>query len=129
MGVVGFDVTVTKDMDLEWQRAIILLNQLALAVLAVNGIKIIFNTRTGTSETRDMFKYVPKGIMIASGFRGGGKRYVKNNFEYLSKILLFLPSIVLIYGECDKETDDSLNNFGIVIKEYPAFRDLCKEVA
>lgn len=129
LGVAGFDVTVTRDMDLEWQRAVILLNQLSLAVLASNGIKIVFNTRTGIEATRDMFKYVPRGIMVASGFRGGTRKNIRYNFDYISKILLLLPDIVLIYGECDEDIVESLDRFGVARKEYPPFRELCKEAA
>ena len=53
MGVVGPDLTVTEDMDVEWQREIMLLNQLFLAVLATNGIKVIQNIRCGSNETLD----------------------------------------------------------------------------
>ncbi|MCR4649081.1 MAG: DUF4417 domain-containing protein, partial [Lachnospiraceae bacterium] len=74
MGVIGCDVTVTKDMEIEWQRAIILLNLLVMAVFAANGIKVVLNTRMGSSETKDMFKFFPKGITIASGFRGGTRK-------------------------------------------------------
>ena len=44
MGVIGMDITFTDDMDEEWQRALVLLNQLFLAVLAVNGVKILLKT-------------------------------------------------------------------------------------
>ena len=129
MGVIGSDITVTKDMDLEWQRAIIMLNQLVMAVFAANGIKIILNTRMGLKETKDMFRYVPKGIMIASGFRGGDRKCLKNDFEYVSKVLSFLPSKLLIYGRCDEVVQTQLNNLGIEYVLYKDFRELCREVA
>lgn len=129
MGVIGCDVTVTKDMDIEWQRAIILLNQLVMAVFAVNGIKIVLNTRMGLNETKDMFKYLPKGITVASGFRGGTRKFVKTNFEYISKILFFLPNMLLIYGTCHNSVLSRLNQLGIDCTVYLAFRDFCKEVA
>ena len=41
----------------------------------------------------------------------------------------FLPDIVLIYGKCDEEIAESLNKLGVARKEYPPFRELCREVA
>lgn len=128
MGVIGFDITVTKDMEIEWQRAIILLNQLVIAVFAVNGIKIILNTRMGSVETRDMFRYIPKGIVVASGFRGGTRKYEKTNFEYISKIITLLSDKVLIYGKCHKSVLAHLNQLGVAYYVYSDFRELCKEV-
>ena len=129
MGVIGCDITVTKDMDIEWQRTIILLNQLVMAVFAVNGIKIVLNTRMGSKETKDMFKYFPKGITIASGFRGGTRRFIKSNFEYTSKVLYFLPSKLLIYGKCHNSVLRGLHQMGIECIVYSDFRELCREVA
>ena len=129
MGVIGPDITVTKDMDIEWQRAIILLNQLVMAVFAANEIKIILNTRMGSAETRNMFKYIPKGIVVASGFRGGTRKYEKTNLEYISKIITFLPNKVLIYGKCHKSVLEHLSQMGVVYYVYSDFRELCKEVA
>lgn len=129
MGVIGSDITVTQDMDLEWQRAIILLNQLVMAVFAANGIKIVLNTRMGSRETKDMFRYMPKGIMIASGFRGGDRKCSNNDFGYVAKVLSFLPSKLLIYGRCHKSVLKRLDTLGIEYVLYKDFRDLCREVA
>ena len=129
MGVIGSDITVTQDMDLEWQRAIILLNQLVMAVFAANGIKIVLNTRMGSRETKDMFRYMPKGIMIASGFRGGDRECSNNDFGYVAKVLSFLPSKLLIYGRCHKSVLKRLDTLGIEYVLYKDFRDLCREVA
>lgn len=129
MGVIGCDVTVTRDMEIEWQRAIILLNQLVMAVFAANGIKIVLNTRMGSKETRDMFKYYPKGITVASGFRGGTRRYIKGNFDYISKVLFFLPKKLFIYGRCHNSVLQEIDQMGIECIVYSDFRSLCKEVA
>ncbi len=51
LGTVGSDLTVTSDMDPEWQRAVMLINQLYTAVLAVNGVKVVQNLRCGSPET------------------------------------------------------------------------------
>ena len=128
IGVVGCDVTITKDMEPEWQRVIMLLNLLTMAVFSSNGVKIVLNTRQGSEETRDIIKRFPKNVMAASGFRGGNRKYDERNFEYVSKILAIHPSVLLIYGSCDKRVADKLNELGVKYYQRPAFRDLCKEV-
>ncbi|MGI6033438.1 MAG: DUF4417 domain-containing protein [Coriobacteriales bacterium] len=70
MGVVGADVTVTSDMDIEWQEALMLANQLFAAVLGVSGVKIVQNLRCGSVETLRCLSSVPKGILCASGTLG-----------------------------------------------------------
>ena len=73
MGTVATDVTMTCDMDEEWQDFIMLLNQLFMAVLAVNRIKIVANLRTGNLHTHGNFKGIPANIMWAAGFLGKGQ--------------------------------------------------------
>ena len=63
LGIISSDITVTSDMDIEWQRFIILINELYLAVLAANGIKVILSTRCGSPETIQCFEGVPRGVM------------------------------------------------------------------
>ncbi|MCF0125134.1 MAG: hypothetical protein HUJ68_05155 [Clostridia bacterium] len=63
MGVIQSDITITCDMDIELQQAIMLLNSLYIAVLGVNGIKIIGNTRCGDIVTQNNFKCFPKDVM------------------------------------------------------------------
>ena len=126
MGVVSSDVTVTEDMDEEWQELIILLNQLYAAILAVNGVKIILNTRVGSNVNLRLYNNYPKNIMCISSFLG----CTKNNeydYSYLEKILYFLPSKLLIYGKEDLEVNRMLNTMGIDYKYYVDFHRLCKK--
>jgi len=129
MGVAGFDVTLTCDMEPEWQLAIMLLNLLSLAVLASNGIKIVLNTRTGGSETKDVLNAMPKGIIVASGFLGGSSKYITIDYEYIAKIMRLMPQKVLIYGSCNKKMCKKLDIVGIDYIVFKDFRKLCKEVA
>lgn len=85
MGVVGMDLTITEDMDIEWQKAICLLNQLFLAVLAVNGIKIVVNTRTAGLDPLEALKNCPQQVMAASGFLGCNVIEEERDFLYLKK--------------------------------------------
>lgn len=128
MGVVGMDITVTDDMDEEWQEAMVLLNQLFLAVLAVNDIKIVINTRTAGIETEKVFKNVPQGIMVASGFLGCERLKDREDFSYLSKILALLPEKLIIYGKHDTKAEEQLDAMGINYRVYTDFHRLCKEV-
>lgn len=128
MAVAGFDITVTADMDIEWQRVIMLLNLLATAVLAINGIKIVMNTRIGSRQTLEVLMRMPRGVIAVSGFRGGRQKNVAFENEYLSKILSLLPKCQLIYGSCSKTVLEQLDRMGIDYEVYPDFRELCREV-
>ncbi len=129
-GVAFLDITVTDDMDAEWQRLIILANQLFAAVLAVNGIKLILNTRCGSRSTWDCLKNIPDGIMAISGFLGCSNAH---NFfetvEFVDKILMLRPSTLLIYGKSDRWIDDVLERMGIRYKYFCDFRKQSKRRA
>ncbi|MBO4909780.1 MAG: DUF4417 domain-containing protein [Lachnospiraceae bacterium] len=128
MGVIGLDITITNDMDEEWQRMIFLLNQLFLAVLAVNGIKIIINSRTGGLDPTELFKSIPSGIMVASGFLGCDKITSESDLTYVKKIMALLPGKLIIYGKHDRITEKQLDTVGIDYRVYKDFHRLCKEV-
>ena len=111
MGVIQTDITVTSDMDIELQNAIMLLNCLYMAVLGVNGIKIVANTRCGSDITITNLKCVPKNVMWASGFLGCNKsKSIVEAYQYLQKIINIQPSCLLIYGKHDKLIELLLNN-------------------
>lgn len=117
MGVIGPDVTVTPDMDVEWQREIILLNQLFMAVLAVNGIKVIQNLRIGGPETLSCLVNVPDGIMCASGTLGCVLTK-PDDYSYSVKLCMLHPSEVLLYGRRDKLLERQLDVLGIPHHRY-----------
>jgi len=128
-GVIGLDITVTADMDPEWQDAIMLLNQLFLAVLAVNDVKIIMNARTGSSSSIRNLMGLPKNILWATSFLGCNKLNAETDFSFISKILGLLPSKLLIYGKHDKIAENQLTVMGIPYRTYTDFHRLSKEVA
>lgn len=129
MGVAGMDVTVTSDMDLEWQRAVLHLNHLAMAVLACSGIKIVLNSRTGGPGTESIFDHIPKGITVASGFLGCNSAYQENDYSYISKMLKLIPNRILIYGSCNAKARKQLDMMGMSYKVFKDFRQLCKEAS
>lgn len=128
MGVIGLDITITDDMDVEWQRSILLLNQLFLAILAVNGIPIVVNTRIGGLSSNSSFNNVPQGVMVASGFLGCEGLTELNDFTYLEKIMILLPKKLLIYGKHDLNVEEQLDVMGINYRIYKDFHRLCKEI-
>ena len=128
-GVIGLDVTVTADMDAEWQDAVMLLNQLFLAVLAVNDIKIVMNARAGGSDSVKNLMRFPKNILWATSFLGCDNLSSESDFSFISKILGLLPSKLLIYGKHDKIAEKQLSVMGISYRTYTDFHRLSKEVA
>ena len=128
MGVIGMDITFTDDMDEEWQRALVLLNQLFLAVLAVNGVKILLNTRTAGLDASNIWQNVPQGVMAASGFLGCNLLHTEDDFSYLKKIIMLLPEKLIIYGKHDEKAEKQLDTMGINYRVYTDFHRLCKEV-
>ena len=124
--VISPDITVTDDMDIEWQHLILLANQLFMAILAVNDIKIIFNTRTG-NHYEEAFSHIPHNIICASSTLGCNKCQPPYDYKYLTKILLLLPKKLLIYGTTNKISNSQLNRMGIDFIYYPDFHTLSKE--
>ena len=127
LGIVQPDITVTKDMDIEFQNIIMLIDQLFIAILAVNGIKIVANTRTASVETNSNLSILPKNIMCCSGFLGCS---ISENFseasEYVDKILGILPSKLIIYGKKDFFVNEQLENLGIDYRYFDGFHTASK---
>lgn len=126
-GVVVPDVTITYDMDYEFQSMLMLANQLFAAVLAANGVKIVLNTRNGSHDSLMHFKNIPRHIMCASGFlgcRNAGNAVAAA--PYTNKILSLLPSKLLIYGKPDKAVNEQLDSLGIDYHYYEDFHTRSK---
>lgn len=117
--VVVPDLTVTADMDLPWQGFTMLLNQLFGAILAVNGIKIIANTRCGSPASTRYLGAIPKGVLCASGSLGCKVLRREADFDFLSKLLFLLPSASLFYGKKDPIAFGQFSTMGIPVKRYP----------
>ncbi|MBR2659912.1 MAG: DUF4417 domain-containing protein [Clostridia bacterium] len=122
MGAAGADISITEDMDLEMQECLALANQLFLAILAVNGIPIVMNTRNGTSMTLSIFRHIPRGTACISGFLGCKKS--RNYWEastYTDKILNLFPDKLMIYGKNDRLINEQLDLMGINYRYYEDF--------
>lgn len=120
MAVAGIDMTITADMDKELQDLIVSINYMFMMILAINGIKILFNTRSGSLDIYSLFGCVPRGIMVVSGFLGCEK-LKEDNLTYLKKIICLYPSKTLIYGKSDCNAEEQLDRFGF---EYRRYRDV-----
>lgn len=118
LGVVVPDITVTSDMELEWQREIMLINQLFGAVLAVNRIRLIANSRNGSRETISSLNAIPAGVIFAVGTLGCELIHSEIDTTFLQKMLRLRPSSVLIYGRKDPMLESQLSRFGIPYKRF-----------
>ena len=128
MGSTISDVSITEDMDSEYQDYISLLNQLFGAVLVTNSIKIVMSTRTGLFNSNNNFLSTPKGIMYISSFLGCQKQDKPYNLSYINKIVNCNPSKLLIYGKEDKYVNQLLDYTNIPYKYYVDFHRLCKSL-
>ena len=116
--VVVPDLTVTEDMDVAWQAFIMLLNQLFGAVLAVNGVKLIANSRCGSVESLRYLDAVPPGTLCASGSLGCDVLKCADDLGYVAKILKMRPMAVLQYGKDDPIALEQLASVGIPVSRY-----------
>lgn len=125
-GVIVSDLTVTKDMDLECQNLIMLLNQMYGAILATNNVPIIMNARNGNLETLINFDSIPNNVMYATSFLGC-KNEKEYSVEFITKILKIRSSKLIIYGKEDKIANEKLDKFGIDYRYYSDFHSLCRK--
>lgn len=126
IGVASLDLTVTDDMDIEWQRLILFINQLYAAILAGNGIKIVFNTRIGSIDNINILDNIPKDVMCISGFLGCRNNSIYD-YSYIQKIIKIRPGLILIYGKQDKNINSMMNQIGINYKYYDDYHRICRK--
>ena len=125
MGVVSGDITITADMDQEYQNFVMLLNQLYTAVLAINGVPICMSTRRGMTDTIQNFEGVPKKAAYISSFLGCNASDVRD-MTYISKILTLQPSLLILYGKENNVACNQLDNMGIDYKQILDFHTFSK---
>lgn len=126
-GVVAADVTVSSDMDKEWQDFIMLLNQLFMGVLAVNGVKVVANLRTGSFDSQKNFSGVPQNVMWAAGFLGCTKDN-PYDMRFISSVVEQKPSMLFIYGKKDDAAVEKLNWMGVKYRICPDYHRMRKGV-
>lgn len=128
----GFDLSPRINWDMNLQKFNILLNRLADAFLAVNGIKLMPNFRTGCLDTIGVLDSYPKHAWYAVGALGCARGNIKINQMYLgTKILIANPDMLIYYGKLRNEYVEILDGFGIPYKVFPDYQRMSrgKEVA
>lgn len=125
LGVVAVDLTVTSDMDEEWQDFVMLIQQLFIAVLATNGVKVVANLRIGGEQSLRNLESLPKGIMWCTGFLGCAAEDDKD-CRFLASVLKVWPGKLIIYGRSDKSALEKLRRFGITFRRYDDYHCRCK---
>lgn len=126
-GIVFPDITVTWDMDIEMQEAVLLANHMFAAVLASEGIHLAFNTRCGSLGTRKSFRNIPRNVTCASGFLGcSNSTDMFSASAYINKILGLMPDKLIIYGKHDRLIDQQMDALGINYRYYADFHTMSK---
>ena len=117
--VVWLDLTVTYDMDPQYQEFLMLLNQLFAAVCAVNGIPVVANLRTGGRETLSLLSTIPHNVTVAAGTLGCENLRSNSDFSFIEKVLRVHARSVIIYGKKDPIAEDQLKTMGVAFRRFP----------
>lgn len=125
LGVVMSDITVTLDMDREWQDFIMLANLLYAAILGANGVKIIPNLRIGDKVNIENLSCIPHKVIWAAGFLGCEKDKPWD-MQFIYSVVSVGASFILIFGKHDANAEDKLQVLNIPYKVYPDYHKLCK---
>jgi hypothetical protein len=131
LGFGGFDLSPRINWDINLQKFNILINKLADAYLAVNGVKIMPNFRTGSLNTFDVLSTYPANSWFTVGALGCSNGHYSLNELYLrEKIIITNPNMLLYYGKLLPIYQNIIDEFGIDYKVFPDFQRVSrKEVA
>lgn len=119
MAVAGLDLTVTQDMDFEYQSYLMLVNALFMGALAVNDVKVVPNLRSGNRATVELLSYVPTGVLWVSSSLGCRSLKSPSDTMFLEKTLYVRPSKLALYGKSDGLAEEQLSRVGIDWRRYP----------
>lgn len=128
LGICGFDLSPRMGWDDDLQKFNILLSQMITIWLALHGIKIIPNFRTGSFTTFSSLKAYQGNMPVAIGALGCWKKKLSlNDLLYFKlKILQCNPSFIFIYGMIEDELIEMIEESGIEYQVYPDFRTTCR---
>ncbi len=128
LGFGGFDLSPRINWDVKLQRFNILLNMLADAYLAVNGIKLMPNFRIGCLETIDVLSSYPQHTWFTVGALGGGRGRIKINKMYLmTKLLITNPDMLIYYGKLKPEYAEILDQYGVSYRVFEDFQRISRK--
>ena len=119
MGFGGFDLSPRINWDLKLQKFNLLLNMMATVYLAIHGVKILPNFRTGCSDTITLLKCYPPNCWFIAGTIGCSRGHIKISSMYLrTKLLIANPDRLIIYGILKKEYQTILEEYGIAYQIF-----------
>lgn len=125
-GIVGFDLSPSVGMLRPRQELSIFINSLYNAYCAVNGVKVLPNSRLGDLATMSMSASIPYGSNFVSSKLGCCNYGFKNYGLYQTKLLLekINPQILFIYGSIRlSDAKKLLNSVCPVVITYPDRRN------
>lgn len=131
-GFGGFDLSPRINWDVNLQKFNLLLSKLADAFLAVNGVKLMPNFRTGCLDTFGVLSIYPPNTWYSVGALGCGRGRIKINEMYLrTKLVVANPDMLIYYGKLKPEYAQILEEYGVHYKVFTDFQRLSrrKEVA
>ncbi|MBR0032807.1 MAG: DUF4417 domain-containing protein [Treponema sp.] len=128
LGICGFDLSPRMGWDEDLQKFNILLSQMATIWLALHGIRIIPNFRTGSFTTFSSLNAYYKNMPVAIGALGCWKKKLSLNDLLYFKLKIFQcnPQFILIYGMIEDELIEMIEESGIEYQVYPDFRSTCR---
>ncbi len=132
MGFGGFDLSPRINWDVSLQRFNLAVCKMADVFLAVNGIKLMPNFRTGCLDTINVLNCYPSHSWYVVGALGCANGHVPLNEMYLrAKLMITSPDHLIYYGKLKPEYSRILNEFNIPYKVFTDFqrRSRGKEVA
>ena len=123
MGVCGFDLSPNILTDPFRQNINVIASQLASLYLALNGIKIIPNFRTGGDSTIASLQASPRDAIFAVGTLGCARGLVAHNsLLLLKKLLVSDAKELLVYGTLRPEYRAILEERGVRFRVYQDFQ-------
>ncbi len=115
----GFDLSPRIAMSPELQRMNLLINIMATVYVAVSGVPIVPNFRTGAASNVDLLALWPKGCTFVVGTLGCARGNVEHNLAMLkTKLMIAEPSELLIYGTLRKEYREELDNQQVTYRVF-----------
>lgn len=123
LAVVFFDLSPRVEWKTEQQRFNICLNQMASIYLALNGIKLIGNFRTGDHTTYETLYSYPENIPFFVGTLGCSRKNDESDaYGFEQKILIGAPKECWLYGCEDKLVTRILKDYKISYKVFKDYR-------
>ncbi len=127
LGFGGFDLSPRINWDIGLQKFNILLCRMADVYIALHGIKLLPNFRTGSLATFDVLNCYPKDSWYIVGTLGCSNGHIELNRMYLrTKLIIANPEMLIYYGILKKEYEDVLDDYGVQYRVFPDYQRLSR---